>query len=600
MFSKNKRKVRITMNKTGWLSIFAILVVFTVQSQARRPAESLDRGLVAIAQSENEVYLGWRLLKNDPANVAFNIYRSTDGADAVKLNEQPITQTTNFLDKKAPLGQPNAWWVCPVIGNTEQASSARVELTTNPPARQYISIPFQGGYVCSKVALADLNGDGKLDFVIKQPKQTTDPGVWRKSTDTFKVEAYLNDGTFLWQKDLGWNIEQGVWWSPMVAFDFDGDGKAEVACKTAPTDVDYRNKEDHPYPGRVMSGPEYCSILDGMTGKELDRVDWPVRGNIADWGDEKNNRASRHLMGVAYLDGEHPSLLVLRGTYTLMRVDAYNLVDRKLQPVWKWNGEDESPKVRGQGMHGMHAADIDDDGRDEVILGSAVLDDSGKILWNTGLGHPDGCYVTDIYPDRPGLEIMYGIEPRQQKNAICVADAKTGEILWGHDKPTTHIHSQGMFANFDPANPGLEYYTGEKDRSQHWMYSVDGKLLSTENLGTLSPKALYWLDGSLKVYADDHGEVRLYNGPKIGNYEGRILAVADCLGDWREEFITSVPGELRIYTTTIPARDRHVCLMQDNIYRLDVAMVSMGYLYPPQLSYYLTQETSAATASGQK
>jgi rhamnogalacturonan endolyase len=323
-----------------------------------------------------------------------------------------------------------------------------------------------------------------------------------------------------------------------------------------------------------------------MTGKELDRVDWPARGNIADWGDVYNNRASRHLIGVAYLDGKHPSLIVLRGTYTIMLVDAYNLVNRKLKSVWKWSGENESPKVRGQGMHGMHAVDIDEDGRDEVILGAAVLDDNGKILWNTGLGHPDGCYVTDIYPKRPGLEIMYGIEPAQEKNAICVADSKTGKIFWGHDKPTTHIHSQGMLANFDPNNPGLEYYTGEKDRSQYWMYSVDGKLLSTQQLGSLSPVALYWLDGFLKAYADQ-GKIQLYKGQIIGEYEGRILAAADCVGDWREEFITSVPGELRIYTTTIPAKDHRITLMQDDIYRLDVAMVSMGYLYPPQLSYYL-------------
>lgn len=577
------------MNRTGCFLIVTVSLILTVPALGRPPAESLDRGFIAIPQSDTAVYLGWRLLKTDPAGIAFNLYRSTDGGEPVKLNEQPIIRTTNYCDDKAPLHQSNVWSLRPVIKGQEQVVSAKTALPADPPVQSYISIPFKGDYVCSKVAMADLNGDGKLDFIIKQPQQATDPGVWHKSTDTFKVEAYLNDGTFLWRKDLGWNIEQGVWWSPMVAFDFDGDGKAEVALKTAPTDADYRSKDDQPYPGRVMSGPEYCSILDGMTGKELDRVDWPARGNVSDWGDEKNNRASRHLMGVAYLDGQHPSLLVLRGTYTLMRVDAYDLVDRKLKTVWKWSGDDESPKVRGQGMHGMHAADVDGDGREEVILGAAVLDDNGKILWNTGLGHPDGCYVTDIFPDRPGLEIMYGIEPAQQKNGICLADAATGEILWGHDRPTTHIHSQGMLANFDPDNPGLEYYTGEKDRSQYWTYSVDGKRLSTDGLETLSPKALYWLDGTLKVYAD-RGQIRLYHGDRIGGYEGQILAVADCVGDWREEFITSVPGELRIYTTTVPAKDRHVALMQDAIYRLDVAMVSMGYLYPPQLSYYFTQD----------
>ena len=299
-------------------------------------------------------------------------------------------------------------------------------------------------------------------------------------------------------------------------------------------------------------------------------------------------------MGVAYLDGRHPSLLVLRGTYTLMRVDAYNLKDKKLQPVWSWSGDEENPKVRGQGMHGMHAVDVDGDGRDEVVLGAAVLDDNGKILWNTGLGHPDACYVTDIYPSRPGLEIMYGIEPAQEKNGICIADARTGEILWGCSHPTTHVHGQALFGEFDPANPGWEYYGGEKNRSQHWTYSVDGRLLTHESLSVLSPKFLYWLDGPLKMIAE-RGVIEQYHGPKVGEYEGREMAVADCLGDWREELITAVPGELRIYTTTVPSKERHTAFMQDDIYRMDVAMVSMGYLYPPQLSYHfgLAEENAA-------
>lgn len=578
--------------KNSWLSAIIIIAMLLACPASGRPqAEKMDRSMIAIVKSPSEVYLGWRLLKDDPAAIAFNLYRSTAGGKPVKLNDKPIAASTNFVDDKAPLDQPNEWRICPVISGVEQAAAGSASLPAGSKPQSYISIPFQGDYVCSKMAIADLNGDGQYDFVIKQPQQVTDPGVWRKSTDTFKIEAYLHDGTFLWRKDLGWNIEQGVWWSPMIVFDFDGDGKVEVALKTAPTDADYRNPDGSEFPGRVMSGPEYCSILDGMTGQELDRVDWPARGNIADWGDPKNNRASRHLIGAAYLDGKRPSLLVLRGTYTLMRVDAYNLENKKLVKVWSWSGDQENPKVRGQGMHGMHAADVDGDGRDEIILGAAVLDDNGKILWNTGLGHPDGCYVTDIYPERPGLEIMYGIEPRQDKNGICVADARTGEILWGCDHPTTHVHSQGLLGDFDPANPGMEYYTGEKDRSQHWTYSVRGKLLSTDSMGTLSPKGLYWLDGSLKMIAD-RGVIRQYDGTQVGEYEGREMAVVDCLGDWREELITTVPGELRIYTTTVPARDRHVAFMQDEIYRMDIAMNSMGYFYPPQLSYYFTQKTA--------
>jgi rhamnogalacturonan endolyase len=572
---------------------FAIvgLMILGVSAAGRQPAEKLDRGFLAVVRSPSQVYLGWRLLKDDPKEIGFHLYRLTDGGQPVKLTSEPIVDSTNFVDESAPLDKPNQWRLTAIVAGKE-TTAAVVHLPANAPIRSYISIPFRGDYVCSKVAIADLNGDGRYDFVIKQPQQTTDPGVWQKSTDTFKVEAYLHDGTFLWRKDLGWNIEQGVWWSPMVVFDFDGDGRAEVALKTAPTDVDYRNPDDHPFPGRVMSGPEYITLLDGMTGKELDRADWPPRGRVEDWGDEKNNRASRHLLGVAYLDGVRPSLIVLRGTYTRMYVDAYNVVQRRLVKVWSWDGDRENPPVRGQGMHGMHAADVDGDGRDEIILGAAVLDDNGKILWNTGLGHPDACYVTDIYPDRPGLEIIYGIEPPQPKNGICVADAKTGQILWGCEHPTTHVHSQGLFGEWDPGNPGYELYTGEKDRSRHWTYSVSGRLLSQEPFRSLAPTPLYWLDGPLKMIAEA-GRIGPYKGRSVGEFEGRILAAADILGDWREELITTVPGELRIYTTTSPSKQRRTALMQDPIYRLDVAMVSMGYFYPPQLSEYFALDKPA-------
>jgi rhamnogalacturonan endolyase len=570
----------------GWF-FAVILLIGLCPVMARRQTEPLDRGLIAVARPDGSVYLSWRLLNSDPADIAFNLYRQTESAAPVTLNEKPLTQTTDFVDASAPLDKANQWFVSPVLTAQSLMNKDGVQLSAHPPVQNYLAIPFQSDYVCSKVAIADLNGDGRYDYIIKQPAQITDPGVWRKSTETFKVEAYLHDGTFLWRKDLGWNIEQGVWWSPMMAFDFDGDGRAEVAVKTAPTDKDYRNSDDHAYPGRVMSGPEYCSILDGMTGKELDRAAWPARGNVADWGDDKKNRASRHLMGVAFLDGKRPSLLVLRGTYTLMRVDAYNVENKKLVKLWNWSGDDETPPVRGQGMHGLHAVDLDSDGCDEIVLGSAVLDDNGKILWNIGLGHPDACYVTDILPGRPGLEIIYGIEPKQPKNGICLVDARTGEMLWGCQHPTLHAHSSGVFADFDPANPGFEFHIGEKEGPDRWTYAMDGTLINQENLGRLNPPPLYWGSGTLKPYAIN-GKIRYYHGPETGDYEGTILAVADILGDWREELITVVPGQLRIYATTIPASDRRVTLMQDALYRLDVAMVSMGYLYPPQTSYPLT------------
>jgi hypothetical protein len=268
-----------------------------------------------------------------------------------------------------------------------------------------------------------------------------------------------------------------------------------------------------------------------------------------------------------------------------MMVDAYHLRAGKLEKIWSWNGDDEKPQVRGQGMHGLHAVDVDGDGREEVVLGAAVIDDNGKRLWNLGMGHPDLCYVTDVIPSNPGLEIAYGFETAQKKHGFCVADAATGRMLWGCGHSTTHIHSQGLLTDIDPDNPGLELYGGEKFLPDRWLYSArDGKLLAREDLGSLAPNPVYWDDGPHKAILTRDGRITRYRGNTLGRFEGAVIAVADILGDWREEIITSVPGELRIHTTTIPATRRHVWLMEDPLYRNDVALAAMGYLYPPQLT----------------
>jgi rhamnogalacturonan endolyase len=603
------------MRLFGICSMLLAVILSTLGSSvATQAPEKLDRGLVAIPTAEGKIYLGWRLLMKDSPNIAFNIYRSTAGAKAVRLNQQPIAGATNFVDSTALLDRANTWWVKPVMNGREGQASVQTELPANPPKGQYLSLKFQGDYAANKLGIGDLDGDGELDFVIKQPGASIDPGqgYWRRSSDTYKLEAYRHNGTFMWRKDLGWNIEMGIWYSPMVVFDLDGDGKAEVAVKTAPTDVDYRNAEGH-----VMTGPEYVSILDGMTGQEIAREDWIARGKVSDWGDSFNNRASRHAIGVAYLDGQMPHLILHRGTYTTMRVDAYVIIGKRLKKVWSWNGDQENPPVRGQGMHGMKVVDLDDDGRDEIVIGAAALDDNGKLLWNTNLGHPDVVYVADIDPARPGLEIAYGIEPRRSENGICLVDARTGRIIWGLTQPTTHIHDQGMVADLNPNVPGMEIYGAEADGSKFYLHSAKGELLAAENMGGNSPHALYWDDGPIKVYipgisrfrrprgaatadAQNSGLLRpvesrpaveravsrivKYKGLQIGEIEGRIVGLADIVGDWREEVITCVPGELRIYTTTILATTRRVTLMQDRLYRYDVAVESMGYFFPPQLS----------------
>lgn len=580
------------------MRVFPLLVLIaaliSAHSSSAIPApERSNRALVAVVNTDGDVYLGWRLLVSDDPAVGFNVYRETAGGAPVKLNAEPITTSTNVIDADVSLARANAWVLRPVLGGRELDERVRVELPANPPARQFLSIPLEGAYEFNRVAIADLTGDGVLDYVIKQPGGGIDPGRAQFSRDTYKVEAYDGKtGAFLWRHDLGWNMNMGVWWTPMVVFDFDGDGRAEVALKTAPYAATLEEslvEQEGEARGFVVKGPEYVSVLDGMTGREIARADWVARGNPEDWGDPRGNRVNRNQIGVAHLDGNRASLLVARGTYTRMRVDAYNLVEGKLVPVWSWDGDQEEPRVRGQGSHGMVAVDIDDDGRDEVILGSVVLDDNGRLLWSNGKGHPDHAYVSKVLPDRPGYQIMYGYESRQQKNGIMLADARTGEVIWGHPDPTTHIHDQGMLADIDPTNPGMEYYGAEQNINLGaFMYDAStGKLLSTEYLGTLSPRSFWWLDGPTKMmspfsYRAQSNRIQNHRGELIDEFPGKIIAIADVLGDWREELIISFEGELRIYTTSVPATSRRITLMQDTLYRTYVAHVSMGYFYPPQ------------------
>jgi len=222
-----------------------------------RIAEKINRGMLALWNDSGKVYLGWRLLKTDPKGIIFNIYRSVDGGEAVKLNQEPLITTTDFIDRHLVRGRECAYWIRPVVDGKELQPSERALLKAdNQYQTYYSSIRFQGDYMPQRIGIADLNGDGAYDFVIKQPSEGIDPaGRPNRTGLTYKLEAYISDGTFLWRKDLGPGIEPGIWYSPFVVYDFNGDGKAEVAVKTGPKDA---REPD----GRVRSGPEWISILD--------------------------------------------------------------------------------------------------------------------------------------------------------------------------------------------------------------------------------------------------------------------------------------------------------------------------------------------------
>lgn len=534
----------------------------------RRVGEPMGRGLVALRTDEG-VYLSWRLLREDPAEVAFDVFRRNADGGETKLSPSPVRRTTDYLDSTSPAGDLPAYIVRPVGGGRE-GTATTVEKSGEAA---YVTVKLEDATTTfQKAGIADLNGDGVYDVVIKQPNANIDPAgsYWKRSPDTYKLEAYLADGTFLWSHDLGWAIERGIWYSPYIVHDLTGDGKAEVAAKIGEGDP---RGED----GRVTSGPEWVVVWDGMTGREIDRAPWPKREHFREY-----SRASRNQIATAYLDGKTPCLLTLRGTYDRMLVDAYQLRQGKLEALWSYDNETYGRRYRGQGAHFTLAADVDRDGRDEVILGSAVVDDNGLPLWTTAKGHPDAAYLTDADPRRPGLEMAYVMETRQRRGGLCLADAATGKLLWELDEPTQHVHGKGLCADIDPTVPGQEIFgmdsVQHKKTDKRWLFGADGTLLRSgpkELTFGFSVTTAYW-DADLQKEIVS-GSITDYQGGRLARVEGRVQLIADVLGDWREELIASVPGEMRIYCSTIPANDRRVCLMQDPVYRAGVRMNAMGY-----------------------
>lgn len=550
-----------------------------------RIEEPLSRGLVAIPAGDGRVYIGWRLLKADPADVAFNVYRATDGGAPAKLTVKPIRQTTDYLDTTAPRDRENMWWIAPVVNGKEQREQTpeRVTLAANTAAdaRAYASIQLRDDVKSvDRVGIGDLNGDGTYDFVVKHPSGHVDPGRRAASRDTYKIDGYDGrTGAFLWRIDLGWNIQLGIWFSPMVVRDLDGDGKAEVCLRTAP----YAATREQAFPPSgndlILQGPEWLSVYDGETGKEIDKVDWIERGEVSDWADHTGNRSSRHMLGVAYLDGKTPSVLVVRGTYGLMKVDAWTLKDKKLQKIWRWTNERAPFKYQGQGQHSIKVGDIDGDGFDEILNGSIAIDNDGRTLWGTGMGHGDRFYLSDIDPQRPGLEVWYTIEDPHPQNGVSLWDARSGTLIFGTKEPNNDNQvAGGLCGDIDPSLPGAECW-GDK-----WFFSAKGQVLD----GPPPPQnELVWWDADPLREIYSRGVISKWKGAELARTEGSVQHVADILGDWREEIVTFANGALRIYSTTIPAQDRRVCLMQDPIYRHDVTHRSMGYTHVPLTSYFL-------------
>ncbi|WP_139997156.1 S-layer homology domain-containing protein [Paenibacillus paridis] len=588
---------------------------------AARQMENLDRGLVAVKEA-NHVYVGWRLLGTDSSSIAFNLYRN-----GVKVNASPITGSTNFEDAAGTTN--STYFVRAVIDGVEQRQSE----TATVWDMNYLNVPIKKpadgitpsgeaySYRANDATVADLDGDGEYEIVLKWDPTNSKDNSQSGYTGNVYVDAYKMDGTQLWRIDLGKNIRAGAHYLDIMVYDLDGDGKAEVTFRTADgtidgvgtvigdANADYRNAS-----GYILTGPEFHTVFEGATGKALASEAYePERGNVGDWGDTYGNRVDRFLAAIAYLDGERPSVIMQRGYYTRMVLVAYNWRDGKLTKLWTFDSKTAgNESYAGQGNHQLSVADVDGDGRDEIITGATAIDDNGTGLWNSRLGHGDAMHLGNLNPNRLGLELFAVQEDTGVKYSSNVKDARTGRVLWGQLQ-TGIDTGRGLSADIDPRYEGAEAWSidGEWNSATGSLFAATGEKIS--NRIPSSNFAIWW-DGDLSRELLDHewqGDPSRVGIPKIDKWDyennqlvplvkfegtysnndtkGNPVLQADILGDWREEVVlrTEDSSALRIYATTDVTEHRIPTLMHDPVYRLGVAWQNTGYNQPPHTSFFL-------------
>ena len=438
---------------------------FSGQAHAANPRqmEYLDRGVVAV-KTDTGVFVSWRLLGTEGSGVTFNVYR-----DGVKVNATPIMNSTNLQDSAGTTS--SKYTVRAVVNGTEQAASAAVSVWGSNYLSVPLSKPADGTtpdgvnytYSANDASAGDLDGDGKYELIVKwDPSNSKDNSQSGYTGEVF-IDAYKLDGTRLWRIGLGKNIRAGAHYTQFMVYDLDGDGKAEVAMKTADGSKDgtgavigdgtkdYRNSS-----GYILTGPEYLTIFNGLTGKVLTTVNYdPPRGTVSSWGDNYGNRVDRFLAGIAYLDGERPSLVMARGYYTRSVLVAYDYRNGQLTKRWTFDTNTSGNSAyAGQGNHSLSVGDVDNDGKDEIIYGAMAVDDNGTGLYTTKLGHGDAMHFSDLDPDRSGMEVFQVHETPSATAGIEFRDARTGALIWGI--PTSADIGRGMAADIDPRYKGAE------------------------------------------------------------------------------------------------------------------------------------------------
>ncbi|WP_207495903.1 rhamnogalacturonan lyase [Aridibaculum aurantiacum] len=605
------------------ISLCLLLTLLVLDANAQRMMERLDRGVVAVRNAEGKVFVSWRLLGNEADDLGFNVYR-TIGEKCEKLNKQPVTTTTSFLDELTDTLAQRAYVVKATVKGKEQEDCKPFILNGgNVP---YFSIPLQTpkGYSANDGSVGDLDGDGQYEIVIHMTGRGRD-NSHAGFTDPAIFHAYKMDGTLLWSINLGKNIREGAHYTQFMVYDLDGDGRAEVAMKTADGSIDGKGnvigdstKDWRNARGYVLAGPEYLTVFDGLTGAALATTAYipPRHAKLEPsvdelkqvWGDGYGNRMDRFLAAVAYLDGKTPSLIFTRGYYTRSVLAAFKYSNGKITHQWIFDSHDPAypgnRKYAGQGDHSLSIADVDGDGKDEIVFGAMTIDNDGKGLYSTGLGHGDALHVTDHDPSRPGLEV-FNIQERFDDAGANFRDARTGEVLWklpsvkaGDDGEGP---GRGLAIDIDPRYPGSECWVfGAGIRG---LYDAKGNKISDRTPPTCN-FGIFWdgdvlrelLDGTniFKWKYESEAVERMldaskYNCVRNNGTKSNPVLSADIMGDWREEVIyrTADSKELRIFSTSIPTDRKFYTLMHDPQYRLSIAWQNVGYNQPPHTSFHI-------------
>lgn len=642
----------------------------TNSTTEKRVMEKLDRGTVAVKTNDG-VYLSWRLLGTESlTNQAFDIYR-----DSEKIYTTGEHDATCYTDSKGTAD--NKYTVVPkgeAIDKTETVDVWTTNTTYKGRSVAYKDIAFKvpdGGktptdeeytYTANDMSVGDLDGDGEYEYIVKwDPSNSKDNSV-KGYTGNVYLDAYELDGTLLWRIDLGVNIRAGAHYTQYMVYDFDGDGKSEVILKTAPGSKDgegnyvskagknitkgddkkdYRNSS-----GLLMGkdgGPEYLTVFNGETGAAMQTVDFdPPRSILtsSEWGDSYANRSERYLAAVAYLDGVHPSVVMTRGYYTYVYAAAYTWDGTDLKEQWlstntptEANGgtgctvkyadgtskNNTNKTLYAQGAHSVSVADVDNDGYDEIIFGSAVLDHDGTVLTYDGRGHGDAEHVSDF--DNDGKqEIFMAHEAGKHNDKIIpyAVDIKryNGDIML---QAAQGDIGRGIMDNVDD-----EYALSSGNLSLFWSVAADGIYnqagekvgnIPNTNGSNMENFAVYWdgdlgrelLDGNKLVkYSIKSGTERIYYNSKNSTLPGSInnstksnaCLTADLFGDWREEIVLRYGDGVRIYFSTIPTNYRLTTLMHDSQYHCAIAWQNVGYNQSPHTSYYIGSAALAKDSGG--